>query len=99
MQDIHTMLARIKRPGLLIAAARHGLEEYDRSRHLKKILRTERLPGSAEAALKLIELEAALDEERREKSATYLIGRHVDLLVALMAEARRLTAARLKAVD
>ncbi|MEM6727203.1 MAG: DUF6477 family protein [Pseudomonadota bacterium] len=90
MQDITTMLSQIRRPRLLTAAARHGLAEYDRRKHLKRILGLPTLPAPGAAAIRLMELEAAHDEARRTGDGSYALTRHIDVLIALMGEARLL---------
>ena len=94
MQDIFTRLSQMRRPRLLVSAARHGLVDYDRQRVLAKLLGTETLPGPVEALMRLIEIEASHNDTRREMPATYQAARHVDVLIALMSEARALEDAR-----
>lgn len=85
-QDILTSL---RRPRLLISAARFGLSDYDRTRDFKRLFRAAP-PSPAQAVDKLIDEEANLEENRRSGLATYSIARHVDVLIALMAEAQLL---------
>ncbi|MEM9438133.1 MAG: DUF6477 family protein [Pseudomonadota bacterium] len=87
MQDVYTMLSSLRRPRLLISAARHGLMEYDRQRQLQKLLNVTTVPSSGAAAMRLMEIEAGMNQERVEHGGGYSIARHVDVLVALMAEA------------
>ncbi|MEM1236616.1 MAG: DUF6477 family protein [Pseudomonadota bacterium] len=94
MKDIYTLLSELRRPRLLISAARHGVMEYDRQGMLKKLLGQEALPCSAEAALRLMEIEAGHNEARINSDATYQTARHVDVLIALMAEASLLAEMR-----
>ncbi|MEL7184218.1 MAG: DUF6477 family protein, partial [Pseudomonadota bacterium] len=78
----------LRRPELLVTAANHGLTGYERRRDLRRMLRVA-IPATARAALeKLIPLEADLEKRRKAGAATYSLARHVDILVALMAEAR-----------
>ena len=42
MSDIHTLLAELKRPRLLIRAARLGLAQYNRTRDLRRLMRSAR---------------------------------------------------------
>jgi len=87
MTDFHETLQRLKRPGLLIRAARHGLAEYDRSRDLRRLLGNgSASPGTAMP--RLVEAEDALERERRSGSAGYSVARHVDVLIAMIAELR-----------
>ncbi|MEO1239092.1 MAG: DUF6477 family protein [Pseudomonadota bacterium] len=82
-------LSTLRRPRLLISAARFGLAEYDRSRDLKRLFQTAP-PSPARAVDKLIDEEATLEENRKSGATTYSIARHVDVLIALMGEAQML---------
>lgn len=93
MTDLAETLARITRPRLLIRAARHGVEDYRRTRDLKRILRTDVLPGPTAAVTRLIDLEAMHDARRRAGDAGYTIATHLEVLIALMAEAQVLAQA------
>lgn len=88
MADLHTSLAEIRRPPLLIRAARFGLDAYHRDRDLKRLLRRETLGSPARNFDNLLNAEAGLETERREGSAAYSVTRHIETLVALIAEAR-----------
>ena len=89
MKDLLGQLNDLRRPRLLIRAARAGVEEYDREQHLPRILAGPLLrPGPA--LVKLMEIETDLDEARRREDGSYTISRHVEVLVAMMGEARQL---------
>jgi hypothetical protein len=90
MQDLFTMVAALRRPKLLVSAARFGLEEYLRDTHLPRILRSGPgpLPSTGQALLRLLEIEATLDARRRQGAADYSVARHVEVMIAVMAEAR-----------
>lgn len=90
MDTTQENLARLRRPRLLISAARFGLADYDRSRDLRRIFRASAAPGPAAALARLIDEEADLEATRRAGGATYSIARHVDVLIALMGEAQSL---------
>jgi len=92
MEDILTQISRLKRPTLLVSTARHGIEDYSRVLHLKRLLRVDTLPGPAQAIVKLMEIEASVNALRLAKQAEYSVARHVELMVALMCEARILKA-------
>lgn len=81
-------LTTLTRPRLLIRAARFGLDRYDRRSGLRRILRDEApvAPGRALAAL--VEVEAAHEDRRVADDASYSPARHVEALIALLAEAR-----------
>jgi len=90
MMTMTDTLSCIRRPRLLIRAARHGVEDYNRNRDLKRILRGDSLPGPAAALTRLIDLEAAQEETRASGQASYSVARHLEILIALMGEARLL---------
>jgi hypothetical protein len=78
----------LRRPQLLIRAARFGLAEYRRDRDLRRLLAVAPLPSPAAAVGQLLEAEAEAEACRREGAATYSVARHIEILVALIAEAR-----------
>ena len=90
MQDIQGRIAGLERPKLLVQAARCGLQEYRREPALDRLLGAGRPRRCGETALCLLEIEADLDGQRRADQAGYSIARHVDVLIALMGEARLL---------
>ena len=94
MQDILSMLHALHRPRLLMRAARIGAEDYRRSVHLPRLLGYGVLPGHGAALVKLMDLEATLDTQRTEADAGYSLMSHVDVLIAIVAEARVLRAAQ-----
>lgn len=90
MTDPLTLLSSLRRPRLLIRAARLGLADYSRDRDLKRVMRAVSAPGPRAAVDRLLAVEAELEENRREGGASYSVARHVEVLIALMAEARLL---------
>lgn len=90
MQDIFTMLSQLRRPRLLISAARHGAKDYDRNRHLKRVLDIETVPAAGPAAMRLMEIERGMNDARKTGDATYEATRHIEVLIALMGEANLL---------
>lgn len=90
MTDFNTLLQSLHRPRLLIRAARFGLTDYRRERDLKRLIQTQVIPAPARALKSLIEEEARVETIRKEGDATYSVSRHIELLVAMMAEARLL---------
>lgn len=93
MHDILTMLDALRRPRLLIQAARIGAAEYRRSTHLPRHLGHGGLPRSGPALLRLMEMENELNDRRLGHEAAYSATDHVDILIAMMGEARLLRAA------
>lgn len=95
MTDLSHVLTALRRPKILIRAARAGVVDYRRDRDLKRLLRTGK-PASGERALgTLIAEEGRLEANRTSGEATYSIQRHVAVLTALIAEARMHAVARM----
>lgn len=92
MQDILTALNSLRRPRLLIRAARLGELDYRRDADLRRHLGYGRLPRSGEALVRLMEMEATQNEQRKADDASYSPARHVDILIAMMGEARLMRA-------
>lgn len=92
MEDVLTLISRLKRPALLVRTARHGIADFNRIVHLRRSLKTETLPSPGQAIIKLMELEAVLDAQRLAQRAEYSIARHIELLVAIMCEVNILKA-------
>lgn len=92
MQDILSMIAALNRPRLLVQAARFGVDGYSRTAHLPRLLGSLALPRSGAAILRLIEIEADLNARRMTQAADYSVARHVEVLIAIMGEARLMRA-------
>ncbi|MBM9595538.1 DUF6477 family protein [Roseitranquillus sediminis] len=90
MTNLTGALNTLRRPRLLIRAARFGLRDYNRERDLKRLMKAETLPAPTRAISSLIAEEARIEETRRARDAAYSPARHVELLIALIAEARLL---------
>ncbi|MGI3211005.1 DUF6477 family protein [Roseovarius tibetensis] len=90
MQDVLTALGGLRRPPLLIRAARIGMAHYNRSVHLARHLGDGPLPRAGDALMRLMEIEAGLECDRKDRATFYRAARHVDLLIAMMGEARHL---------
>lgn len=86
-------LATTRRPRLLVRAARFGLEEYNRNRDLRRILRGDSVPAPSDAVTRLMDMEAAHEDTRQRGDASYSIARHLEVLIALMGESRLLCGA------
>lgn len=88
MTDFANTLNAVRRPKILIRAARAGLAEYRRDRDLKRVLKTPGPAGERNALVPLLAEEARVEELRRAGDATYSVQRHITVLTALIAEAR-----------
>ena len=88
MIDPQEILQTLRRPRLLVRAARLGLGDYNRDRSLRRLLPGETPPRPGQAFARLAEHEAVIDQTRRDGGAAYSAARHVEILVALIDEAR-----------
>lgn len=93
MQDVLSYLSQLNRPRLLVRAARIGTQDYRREVHLPRLLGVAQSPKSGDALLRLSEIESNLNEKRLAQDASYSLTKHVDILIAIVAEARILRAA------
>jgi hypothetical protein len=88
MDDLCTKIFPLKRPSLLLRAARFGLNSYSRERDLRRLVSG---PVTTERALaQLIAEEERLESIRTMGKGHYPVARHIDVLIALLAEARLL---------
>ncbi|MBB95782.1 MAG: hypothetical protein CML68_14470 [Rhodobacteraceae bacterium] len=94
MQDLLSMVTALRRPRLLVRAARCGAADYRRDRHLQRLLGYGTLPRPAPALMKLMDLEGDLDHQRRTGDTAYSLVRHIDVLIAVMGEAQLIRSAQ-----
>lgn len=97
-------LAGIRRPQLLLRTARHGTAEYNRATDLRRILRVPATPAPGAATVRaLIELEDMQNELRtrppHEVGNPWRAARHVEVLIALIAEAQLMAQAILPTTE
>jgi hypothetical protein len=86
MTDCRTLLSSLRRPRLLMRAARFGLAEYRRERDLRRYVASAASPE--DAVTSLMSVEARLEATRVAGDAAYSVARHIDVLIALLAEAQ-----------
>ena len=91
MRDPLSVLKPLQRPRLLVRAAHLGLDDYRRDQSLGRLLPEGASDGVQDTFSALREREAQVDEERRSGGATYSPARHIELLAALILEARLLS--------
>ena len=65
MQDVFSRVSLLRRPRILARAARLGARNYCRKRDLRRILGYGDVPKPAAAVMRLLELEEALNAERK----------------------------------
>ncbi len=92
MKDIHSLLASLHRPRLLMRAARIGAQDYRRDAHLPRLLGYGVLPRHADALMRLIDTEQDIENQRAETDPCYNVVSHVDIMIAIVGEARALRA-------
>lgn len=90
MTDVMGILTNLRRPRLLVRAARHELQDYDRKRDLKRIAGSAPSNSSAALIAHLVDQEEQLETTRQSGCATYSIAKHIEILVALMYESKLL---------
>lgn len=78
----------LRRPALLIRAARLGQSGWKRNRDLPKLLKCETVPEVGAPLGQLRTIEAALNDARLAGAAEYDLKRHILLLIAVLAETR-----------
>jgi hypothetical protein len=88
MLDIISRLQALHRPRLLMRAARIGSEDYRRDVHLQRVLGVGPVPRHGSALMRLLEIEGDLNDKRKSDDADYSLITHVDVLIAMVAEAR-----------
>ena len=84
MTDFRALLADLRRPQLLIRAARLGLADYRRDRDLRRLLDAQ--PSPIRAVTRLLGEEEVMEATRKSGAVDYSVSRHIEVLIALMAE-------------
>lgn len=92
MLDLLTQIAALRRPRLLIRAARIGAQTYRREARLPRLLGYGVTMRLGPALLELMAQEAEMNTKRENGDAGYSIAAHVDLLIAIMGESQLLRA-------
>ena len=92
MLDLFTRIATLKRPPLLARAARFGVDDYRRNSHLRRILQSDTLPRHGPAIIRLLDIEAEMNDLRLSNSASYRPAHHVEVLIAILGEAQLMRA-------
>jgi uncharacterized protein DUF6477 len=90
MANLLTLLQALRRPRLLIRAARYGVADYNRKRDLKRLISVDITAAPDQTVSALMDQEARIDARRKSGDHRYSPARHVEVLIALMAEARLL---------
>lgn len=88
MTDIYHAIATLRRPKSLLGAARYGQRDYDRARVIRRLLGPDAPKRIDEILENLLALEGALNDQRLAREPHYSITRHVEVMIALLAEGR-----------
>lgn len=88
MLDTHQILNNLRRPKILIRAARLGMAGYKREADLRFITRTTKTPQHEAAVETLLVRESELETNRTAGTAGYSVHEHIRVLTALLAEIR-----------
>ncbi|MDA8585981.1 DUF6477 family protein [Rhodobacteraceae bacterium] len=88
MTDPQTYIASLRRPRLLVRAARLGLADYNRDRWLRRLMPGEATPRPGQAFHALAEREDIMNQSRLNGDAAYSVARHIELLIALIDESK-----------
>jgi hypothetical protein len=88
MTDCRTLLSTLRRPRLLMRAARFGLGEYRRERDLRRFVASTESPEDTVSSL--MSVEERLEATRVAGDAAYSVAHHIEVLIALLAEAQLL---------
>jgi hypothetical protein len=83
-----SFLQTLNRPKLLVRAAQAWVPDFNRDRSLRRIFPGSTPPTPGRGFEALIEQERAIDQIRRDGAASYSAARHIEILVALIVEAR-----------
>lgn len=89
MTEIRSTLSNLRRPRLLIRAVRFGAADYRRERDLRRLIGRSMPPD--EAVQMLLDAEGKLEEWRRRGTAGYSVAQHIEMLIALVSEAKLAT--------
>ncbi|MBU2982287.1 hypothetical protein KO498_10760 [Lentibacter algarum] len=93
MQNLTKRLDALNRPQLLVQAARSGLATYRRETHLSRAMGDfghARLVRTQPALERLLDVEHDLNTQRRTCDTGYSYARHIEVLIAIMAESQLL---------
>ncbi|MBD9529708.1 DUF6477 family protein [Paracoccus sp. PAR01] len=76
----------LRRPRLLVRAARIGAASFNRKRELPRLLKCDEVPSPEAALARLRAEEAQLNAARLDAQADYDLQRHVLVMIAILAE-------------
>lgn len=84
--QLEDVLNSKRRPKILLKAVGQACKLYSRDRDLSKIIHTTGRIDSTRLSERLLDREECLDQARRTGCASYNLGKHIQILVALVEE-------------
>jgi hypothetical protein len=84
MTDAATLTANLRRPKILLRAARLGMQDYRRDRDLKRLVHSPY--KSEETITQLIDTEQAMEDNRKNNDLGYSFIKHIEVMIALLCE-------------
>ena len=72
----------LRRPKVLVRAARFAMLEFRREKALRRVLRREKIPGPMAAIALLMHRERELETMRTQGDAAYSVSKHIVVLAA-----------------
>jgi Family of unknown function (DUF6477) len=88
MTDFTALVSNLRRPSMLIRAARLGMEDYRRDRDLRRFV--DKPLRSEETVAKLLRTEAEFEQTRCCGALDYSFIKHIEVLIALLSEVKLL---------
>ena len=90
MSDLISLVNSLRRPRLLLNAAKIGLRDYNQEKALKRISSTQSGSSPKATVCALINAEDTMEQARQSGDASYVPSKHVEVFIALLGEMRRL---------
>lgn len=88
MSDVLSKINQLKRPPILVRAAKEGALRYNRVRCLRRLTGEDVPLKNPQVLEQLLEMEGVCNDQRQTENAQYSVVRHVELLIALIGEAQ-----------
>jgi hypothetical protein len=95
MQSIQDQVQRLKRPKLMVKAARISADTFNRKVRLPHLLERGTCPAVGEAIMQLLNLEGEANALRHLDDPNYSYEHHISLLAAIIAETNLLQLSRI----
>ncbi len=84
--QLEDVLYGMKRPKILLQAAKIGLKTYSRNRVLKHLFKAQKIPQPMQVIKQLMINEMTLEKARKSGSAAYDMKIHIQIMTALLQE-------------